>query len=61
MKEERIMSEFIRELTTEATEIITNARHAMEDGEITTEQADAIIQALLVDIGGQIAFVAELG
>ena len=52
------MSEFISELTTEATTI--NARHAAEDGEISHAEAEAIIQALLVDVGRQIAFVAEL-
>lgn len=54
------MSEFIKELTTEATTIINNARHAAEDGEISHAEAEAIIQALLVDVGRQIAFVAEL-
>jgi hypothetical protein len=54
------MTELIKELAAECTEIITNARHAAQDGEITTEQADAIIQALLADVGRQITFVAEL-
>lgn len=43
-------SPYIKELTEEATEIITNARHAAEDGEITKEQADEVIANLLKDI-----------
>lgn len=44
-------SQYIKELTEEATEIITNARHAAEDGEITQAQADEVISNLLENIG----------
>ena len=43
-------SPYIKELTEEATEIITNARHAAEDGEITKEQADKVISNLLANV-----------
>jgi hypothetical protein len=48
----------VKELTQEAHEIITNARHAEQDGEISKEQADAVIQSLLENIAMQIEFAA---
>lgn len=43
-------SPYIKELTDEATEIITKTRHAAEDGDITQEQAAEVISNLLKDI-----------
>jgi hypothetical protein len=52
------MSTYIKELTDEATEIITNAHAAEERGEITREQRIEVIQALLADVAEQIEVVA---
>ena len=44
------MSQYIKELAQEASEIITNASAAEESGEITREQRIEIVQALLADV-----------
>jgi hypothetical protein len=44
------MSTYIKELTDEATTIITNAHAAEEAGEITREQRIEVIQALLAAV-----------
>jgi len=49
-KERYSMSQYITELSAEATDIINNARHAAEDGEITHEEAQKIISDLLRDV-----------
>ena len=48
------MSQYIKELAQEATEIITNAHAAEEAGEITREQRIEIVQALLADVARQV-------
>jgi hypothetical protein len=48
------MSTYIKELTDEASEIITNAHAAEEAGEITREQRIEIVQALLADVADRI-------
>ena len=48
------MSTYIKELTDEATTIITNAHAAEEAGEITREQRIEVIQALLADVADRI-------
>jgi hypothetical protein len=45
---------YIKELTDEAHEIITNAHAAELDGEITREQRIEVIQNLLKDIAERI-------
>ena len=47
------MSQYIKELAQEATEIITNAHAAEEAGDITREQRIEVIQNLLADIDVQ--------
>ena len=49
------MSEFIKELTQEAHEIIVNAHAAEHSGEITRDQRVEVIQNLLSDIANLIA------
>jgi hypothetical protein len=48
------MSTYIKELTDEATTIITNAHAAEERGEITREQRIEIVQALLADVAERV-------
>jgi hypothetical protein len=48
------MSTYIKELTDEANEIITNAHAAEERGEITREQRIEVIQALLADVAERV-------
>jgi hypothetical protein len=48
------MSTYIKELTDEASEIITNAHAAEERGEITREQRIEIVQALLADVAERV-------
>ena len=52
------MSQYIKELAQEATEIITNAHAAEESGEITREQRIEIVQALLADVADRIGVTA---
>lgn len=52
------MSTYIKELTDEATEIITNAHAAEAAGEITREQRIDIVQALLADVADRIEVTA---
>jgi hypothetical protein len=49
------MSEFIKELTQEAHEIIVNAHATEHSGEITRDQRVEVIQNLLSDIANQLA------
>lgn len=49
------MSQFIKELTQEAHEIIVNAHAAEHSGEITRQQRIEVIQNLLSDISDKIA------
>ena len=49
------MSQFIKELTQEAHEIIVNAHAADHSGEITTAQRVEVIQNLLSDIANKLA------
>ena len=49
------MSEFIKELTQEAHEIIVNAHAAEHSGEITRDQRVEVIQNLLSDIANILA------
>jgi hypothetical protein len=51
------MSIYIKELTDEATEIITNAHAAEAAGEITREQRIEVIQALLADVAERVEVV----
>ena len=52
------MSQYIQELTAEATEIIVNAHAAEENGEITREERIEIVQNLLSDIAERIEVTA---
>lgn len=54
------MSDFIRELCTEAHEIIVNARAALDAGEITHDQYNEVIQNLLNDLDRQRLKIAPL-
>jgi hypothetical protein len=53
------MSEFIKELTQEAHEIITNAHAAEHSGEITQEQRIEVIQNLLSDIADRLGLAGD--
>lgn len=52
------MSTFIKVLTDEVNEIITNAHAAEERGEITREKRIEIVQALLADVADRIGVTA---
>ena len=49
----------IKELATEAHEIIVNAKRAYDEGLITREQRDEVIHNLMYDVGLQMEFIHQ--